>query len=308
MDYNPKCTLFPQKHQHWIIMLNCPFKNQIAAFFLCLLQPEKASMHTHRHTHTGSLNFSHPRILHAQQSWHGQEKQPMSVEYYPTGPVSVIDPYQVPQTMHQCFRGSDFIFHDTVWHMLRNCTYFNTLSSQGQKKLRHILAKDLCPLVNSDRGLILKVTLHSLNKNQSPCGPIYELQISEKNNTKCHRDWTAGHKLRLISYLVSETGGQRQTRQRRQKSKRAKCFPVSHERIINNGNKWAAGQQWVMKSYQQSIIMKSIKRILSTGKMFCLHSPHYSSDVIPESMTQTTCLMTKKYSPQSVHSGIIDKG
>lgn len=36
---------------------------------------------------------------------------------------------------------------------------------------------------------------------------------------------------------------------------------------MDNSNKWATGQQWVMKLYQQSIIIKSLKCTSSTGQM-----------------------------------------
>lgn len=46
------------------------------------------------------------------------------------------------------------------------------------------------------------------------------------------------------------------------------AYPISreHSLMMDNSNKWATGQQRVMKSYQQSIIIKSSECTSSTGK------------------------------------------
>lgn len=55
-----------------------------------------------------------------------------------------------------------------------------------------------------------------------------------------------------------------------EKTERSSCSAYScsreHSQMMDNSNKWATGHQWVMKSYQQSIIIKSLQCTCSTGK------------------------------------------
>lgn len=56
--------------------------------------------------------------------------------------------------------------------------------------------------------------------------------------------------------------------QRKEERASYSVYAASGERsqMTDNSNKWATGQQWVMKSYQQSIIIESLKCTSSPGK------------------------------------------
>lgn len=69
----------------------------------------------------------------------------------------------------------------------------------------------------------------------------------------------------LVVYLIMVMQRERES---------CSAYPISreHSQMMVNSNKWATGRQWVMKSYQQSIIIKSLKCTSSTGKQTQLTS------------------------------------